>query len=127
MFQCLKCSTTGEKGEIVEFDSRADWMAHMKAHKDGKPLPMPIKQPPKPPVPPAVQEEKPTTLPAATPMPIQLMYVYTGQCPVCLRPVDTLDVVVEEKLTMVAYCTACKKQCSSKQVIPVSEQFKSKK
>lgn len=122
MYQCLQCSTTGESGAIVEFDSRADWMAHMKAHKAGTKLPMPSKKvPPPAPVQKEVEKAQPAP-PPRVPLPIELKYVYIGECPVCMRAVDTLDITLDEGLTMVAYCTSCKKQCTTKKVVPISSQ-----
>jgi hypothetical protein len=57
----------------------------------------------------------------ALPEPIVLTYVFTGQCPTCRTYVETLELEVEGKLFMVAYCSTCKVKVFDKKVIPIDQ------
>ena len=54
--------------------------------------------------------------------PIELKYLYTGQCEVCSGAVDTITINVGNKDMMVAYCTACKAQRAEQEVVPIKKQ-----
>lgn len=111
-YQCIQCTTVDENGgNVVEFDSRADWMAHTKSHKEGTVTraPRAVESPVEPPA------ELPAALPPLPPAeiprkPITLSYEYSGECEVCTREVDTLEVDAGDKHMAIAYCTSCKKQ-----------------
>jgi len=118
---CMVCS---EQDKIVEFDTKADWMAHNIEHKKkgDKSLPPKIVEDPPP------KPEKPKKAPKPPPPdPLVLVYSFNGQCTVCRSVVDTLHVDVEAGMIAVAYCPQCKKQLKQQQVIPIEEQFKKKK
>lgn len=56
--------------------------------------------------------------------PIMLEYKYTGGCPVCFNPVDTLMLSVQKTLIAMAYCTTCKADRGQKKVVPIGKEEK---
>lgn len=58
-----------------------------------------------------------TVQPQLKPQEIKLTYLFTGQCDVCAGPITTLEMDVEKKHFVVAYCTRCKKQCNTREVV----------
>lgn len=47
--------------------------------------------------------------------PIVLTYVYTGDCPTCIKPISTLELNVKDSHFVVAYCEICKKQLNERE------------
>ena len=119
-YMCTEC--TNEQN-VVEFDMKADWLAHVKAHKEGKPLPMPEKAIPDEPVKQEAQPipaiEKPFVLPV-------LKYIYEGTCSACNKQIETIEINVGEAFVVLAYCSVCKKQFDQKEVIPIAKQLREK-
>lgn len=64
------------------------------------------------------KKEMEERLKAITPEPkkVQLTYFYTGDCDVCLKPVTTLEVDVDGKHHVIAYCTQDNKQIIQREV-----------
>lgn len=64
------------------------------------------------------KKEMEERLKAITPEPkkVQLTYFYTGDCDVCLKPVTTLEVDVDGKHHVIAYCTNDNKQLIQREV-----------
>ena len=104
---CQECSNPAED-KIVEFPTLKELSDHVKA---GHPS----------------TEEPEEEAPAPELVPITLHYKFEGQCPTCGRMVDTITVEFEEKDTMVAYCSSCKTQHDTKEVIPLRLQLEKKK
>lgn len=50
------------------------------------------------------------------PEPIRLKYKYEGQCPKCGGQVETLEIDLENKYIVSAYCMACKYQIAHRPV-----------
>lgn len=121
-YQCIQCTTVDENGgNVVEFDSRADWLAHTKSHKEGTVTraPRAVETP----------EELPVALPPSPPAevprkPIVLEYKYNGECELCGSPVDTLHVDLDGAHVAIAYCPKDRLQITQRKVIPLDEQFK---
>lgn len=58
----------------------------------------------------------------AKPLPIELNYKYSGQCPTCHSQVTTIEVGLEEKNAVTAFCVPCNKTLQQKLVVPISKQ-----
>lgn len=50
-------------------------------------------------------------------LPIQLTYLWKGNCQTCGKTVDTLEIDVGEEHYCIAFCTACKTQKSQRKVV----------
>ena len=112
---CQFCSTDED---LLKFTSRTEWLDHMDNHKKGGL--QKVGGDNKPDVEP---EPEVTESPAPQKLePISLQYKFEGQCESCGRAVDTVDIAVEEKLFMMAYCSPCKKRCAFVPVIPIDKQ-----
>ena len=53
--------------------------------------------------------------------PIELQYMYTGQCEVDGLPIKTIPIKAGGNLYMVAFCNNCDKQYQSIQVVPIDQ------
>jgi len=105
--QCIQCS---KEQEVVEFDT----MKQLQEHIAGGHV-LPEKE--------LVVENVVVEPPKEAPLvPIVLTYHFVGQCPICRREVDTVDLEVEGKLFMMAYCAPCKKRHDFIPVIAIDKQ-----
>lgn len=55
------------------------------------------------------------------PDPIELSYIYHGQCPKCRTNVTTLNLNISGNEYRVAWCEGCKLQLEQKRVIPIDK------
>lgn len=60
--------------------------------------------------------------PVTVAKPIQLKYKYEGQCPTCKGDVVTIEIDLDEKNAVSAYCVACDKKIAQKLVTPIAKQ-----
>ena len=107
---CSLC--TDEDGMPREFKNDDEYMAHNKAfHSPDSPK---LEKPPQPQVVEDVLVHPPETKVTKA---VTLAYVYVGECSDCGKAVDTLEVDVDKKHFCIAWCNACKKQVSLREVV----------
>lgn len=87
----------------MELSNKQEYIAHLEAHKRPSPPAQPTPQP-VPQVQPRVSK------------PVQLTYVYNGECTACFAPVTTLEIDVASKHFVIAHCVKCNKQISQREV-----------
>ncbi len=114
----MECTSEDEE---VAFPSMVELVAHRR--NGHKPLPAKLDSAPQQlphlevaPTPPAEIAKKS--------IPIRLVYKYEGTCEECSGELDTIGAKVGEKVVMIAYCPACKKQHTLQEVIPIGNQTK---
>ena len=54
--------------------------------------------------------------------PIELKYVYEGDCNICGIPVETHEIIVPDGVYQVCWCGNCRKQLTQLKVIPIEKQ-----
>lgn len=113
-FICEIC--TGE--EEVSFPTLKQLVEHKKEIHEGKRpaelAPESVQSPTR-----ASNGEKGSEVP---PKPIVLKYKYEGACAICGRELDTIQVEMDERNIMIAYCSVDKKQWVQREVIPLQNQ-----
>jgi hypothetical protein len=97
---CERC--TNADGTPMEF-SYEEYQKHIKnGHKIDKPQVIPTTPPP------TIQIKEKE---------LELVYKYIGNCPTCHAPVDTIPLEsTKEKIIVVAWCPACKKNLKQRGV-----------
>lgn len=88
---CNKCES--------QFETKLELIEHMKEHTMGKP-----------------EVKKAPVQPKPKPIPIQLTYLFKGQCLDCLGPVSTIELDINKKHFCIAMCQRCNKQLETKEV-----------
>ena len=58
--------------------------------------------------------------------PIELVYIFQGDCPIDGIPVETHEIKIPEGLYQIAWCGNCKKQLTQIKVLPIEDQIKKK-
>jgi hypothetical protein len=103
-YSCTKC-VDGD-GYPREFGTKVEFSEHMEKHKLNQIT-----------VTPAAQVAQQPGKPPAEPKPVQLQYVYKGDCPNCkIMPVETIELDVASKHVVIAWCARCKKQYDQREV-----------
>lgn len=133
---CIFCST---EGQMMEFPTVRDLNEHIKSGHKTRPEGWKPRQkritladaekkattlPPPPPetLPSVTGVGKTAPKPDVKPTPIVLEYKYSGMCPDCRGPVDTIIIPLKEKDSAVAYCPVCHKQHKEQKVVPIDKQ-----
>lgn len=116
-FICNHCTD-----KLVEFSSLKDMNLHIKAVHLGQQvdkIPDPVNKE----IPMIKAEEAlPEVSQETQAPPPQLVYKYEGVCSICRKPVETIEVQLEEKNAVTAYCVPCHKTVIQRLVIPIEKQ-----
>jgi hypothetical protein len=132
---CVAC-TVGD--DVVEFPSVAEYIAHEKGGHISRPK---KDLPPSPPVTPSATELKAMaeqvqtappsqggslehgTNPSPSIKPLYITYRWIGVHPPCNTEVKTIEVDVDDKSLLVAYCMHCDLKLEQARLIPVKAQL----
>ena len=119
-FICIDC----RGGEIVEFDNMVLLNNHRRNIHLSQPQPEAKKEASA--VSLAIEDfpVKPSITQKPALKPIILHYKYEGNCTLCGREVDTIEINLPDSYrnALISYCSICKKQLTQELVIPLSQQ-----